>query len=366
MNIKKEMFLKIKYDYLRNIIFKLLSQEFNYKDSKKNDDINDPYPELKIYINYIKNLIIMYNEINNLIKKNEALNYLCNLTLSYTDGKIYEEKNIYIAIYLLDLMREVQLFNKESFVILLQTIEVFNRKYNYSKLNEYIKKDINKIINDTNSFLDLANKKTKKQTKIRIEIKLKEENDESNKEQTIEKIEIHKGINKKESKDENSDNIYKNKLCKEINELFLDKKIFNFDSIILIIDSLCNCIDLSIQKMKNKKSDINNIVDEKNNNFTYEIKFYFSKIISLTLLYLDNIYILFEPFISVVNKLIDNKLMIEFSVDVLCALIPEILIKYEKIKTSINENINEENKLWINEKWQKVLFSPLLTLLSQP
>ena len=80
------------------------------------------------------------------------MNYLCNLTLSYTDGKIYEEKNIYIAIYLLDLMKEVHLFNKESFVILLQTIEVFNRKYNYSKLNEYIKKDINKIINDTNSF----------------------------------------------------------------------------------------------------------------------------------------------------------------------------------------------------------------------
>ena len=364
-NFNKEIFCVI-CDYLRNIIFKLLSQEFNYKDSKKNDDINDPYPELKIYINYIKNLIIMYNKINNLVKKNETLNYLCNLTLSYTDGKIYEEKNIYIAIYLLDLMKEVHLFNKESFVILLQTIEVFNRKYNYSKLNEYIKKDINKIINDTNSFLDLANKKTKKQTKIRIEIKLKEENDESNKEEIIEKIETHKGINKKESKDENSDNIYKNKLCKEINELFLDKKIFNFNSIILIIDSLCNCIDLSIQKMKNKKSDINNIVDEKNNNFTYEIKFYFSKIISLTLLYLDNIYILFEPFISVVNKLIDNKLMIEFSVDVLCALIPEILIKYEKIKTSINENINEENKLWINEKWQKVLFSPILTLLSQP
>ena len=149
----------------------------------------------------------------------------------------------------------------------------------------------------------------------------------------------------------------------------MDKQIFDFESIKFIIDSLCTCIDSSIQKIKNKNKDIKNINilgEEKNNNFIYEIKFYFSKIISLTLLYLDNIYILFEPFISVVNKLIDNKLMIEFSLDVLCALIPEILIKYEQIKSSINQNINEDNKIWINDKWQKVLFSPLLTLLSQP
>jgi hypothetical protein len=220
-----------------------------------------------------------------------------------------------------------------------------------------------------NSFLISTNKKAKKPTKIRIEIKLKEENDESNENEIIEKIEINKEIKKKESKEDNKDNIYKNQLCKKINELFLDKKIYNFETIKCIIDSLCTCIDSSVQKMKNKKQDIKNINilgEEKTSNFTYEIKFYFSKVISLTLLYLDNIYILFEPFISVVNKLIDNKLMIEFSVDVLCALIPEILIKYDQIKSSINQNINEENEIWINDKWQKILFSPLLTLLSQP
>ena len=366
--LNKEIFCVI-CDSLRNVIFKLLSQEFHNKNSAKNDKIDESYNDIKMYINYIKNLMIIYNKINNFVKQNETLNYLCNLSLDYSEGKLYEDKNIFIALYLLELITEIKLLNKESYVILLQTIEIFNRKFNYLKLNEYVKKDINKIINDMNSFLISTNKKAKKPTKIRIEIKLKEENDESNENEIIEKIEINKEIKKKESQEDSKDNIYKNQLCKKINELFLDKKIYNFETIKCIIDSLCTCIDSSVQKMKNKKQDITNINilgEEKTSNFTYEIKFYFSKIISLTLLYIDNIYILFEPFISVVNKLIDNKLMIEFSVDVLCALIPEILIKYDQIKSSINQNINEENEIWINDKWQKILFSPLLTLLSQP
>ena len=154
----------------------------------------------------------------------------------------------------------------------------------------------------------------------------------------------------------------------------MDKDIFNFESIKVIIDSLCTCIDLSIQKIKsnykkeNNKDNkiINNLNEENYKRYTFEISFYFSKILSLTLLYLDNIYILFEPFVSNVYKLIDNRFMIEFSMDALCAIIPEILLKYEKIKSSINNNINEENKIWIDEKWQKMLFSPLLTLFSQP
>ena len=80
------------------------------------------------------------------------MNYLCNLSLDYSEGKLYEDKNIFIALYLLDLITEIKLLNKESYVILLQTIEIFNRKFNYLKLNEYVKKDINKIINDMNSF----------------------------------------------------------------------------------------------------------------------------------------------------------------------------------------------------------------------
>ena len=384
-NSEKEIFCEIS-DYLRDIIYKLLSQEF-YNKRKVNDKINDTIKneyneEIKKYINYIKSFIILYNNINNCNKKNETLKFLCELSLDYEENNTNEETNIFIAIYLLDFTKEVNLLDKDSFVILLQTIEVFNRKYNYLKLNEYIKKDIYRIINDMNTFLDpkYQKLKIKKPTKIRIEIKIKEENEQSDKNEIVEKIEIEKGIKKKESKEE--DNSIKSKLCRKINELFMDTKIYNFESIKCIIDSLCTCIDLSIQKMKNHndknnidgKQDIikvkiinnNNLEEEKRNNFTYEINFYFTKILSLTLLYLDNIYILFEPFISVVNKLIDNKLMIEFSVDVLCALIPEILIKYEKIKTYINKNINEENKIWINEKWQKVLFSPLLTLLSQP
>ena len=80
------------------------------------------------------------------------MNYLCNLSVDYSEIKLYEDKNIFIALYLLDLITEIKLLNKESYVILLQTIEIFNRKFNYLKLNEYVKKDINKIINDMNSF----------------------------------------------------------------------------------------------------------------------------------------------------------------------------------------------------------------------
>ena len=87
--------------------------------------------------------------------------------------------------------------------------------------------------------------------------------------------------------------------------------------------------------------------------------------LTITLLNVDNIYILFDPFIAVINKLVDNKLMIGFSIDILCSLIPEVILKYDKIESNIKKNINEENKIWINERWQKVLFSPLLTLLSQ-
>ena len=371
-------------DYLRNLIFNLFSKEIN-KD-------NEIYPnfqifkesnnEFSIYINYIKNLLILYNKIDNFNKKNETLKLLCDLALNFSDKNKKEEKNILIALFLLELAKEIKLLNKDSFVILLQAIEVFNRKYNYLKLNEYIKKDIYKIINDmNNNYINPKIKKKKKKTKIRIEIKIKEEeeDDESNKNGIIEKIEIHKDNVLPDIKKKEENNLYINELCKEINELFLDKNIFDFESVQCIIDALCSCIDLSIQKMKNNYSkytltekniinynNINNFNEDNLNTFIFEINFYFSKILSLTLLNLDNIYILFEPFISVVNKLIDNKVMIEFSVDVLCALIPEILLNYKKIKSYINKNINEENKIWINEKWQKVLFSPLLTLLSQP
>ena len=378
-NVDSEKFYSI-CDYLKYIIFKLFSKEF-YNDNRANNKVqNESYNELKIYINYIKSLLILYNNLNNSIKKNEILKFLCNSALNFPNNNPNEEKNIYIAVYLLDLMKEIKLLNRDSFVILLQTIEVFNTKYNYLKMDEYIKNDINKIINDTNIYLDINNKKVKKHSKIRIEIKIKEEDKTSNNNEIIEKIEIQKGLKKKESKESKEDNNYINKLCKEINELFLDKKIYAFEYIKCIFDSLSICIDLSVQKMKNnniknnlnEKNNVNkdniiiNNLEEKNNQFIYEINFYFSKIISLTLLYLDNIYILFDPLISVINKLFDNKLMLEFSFDVLCAIIPEILLKYERIKNSINKNITEENKIWLNEKWQKLLFSPLLTLLSQP
>ena len=362
-------------DNFKNIIFKFFSYELhqinededNNKNGNKKTDINK-------YINYLKNIMFLYN--NNYQKKNEILKSLCNIALDYQNNKNEEENIIIIGLSLLSFLKEASLINKDSLIIILQTIEIFNHKYNYLKLNEYAKKDLNIIIQDLNLYLNKKNKITKKHSKIRIQINIQEENKESEN-KIIEKIDIQKDKNsfkKKESKEEQDDNDIKKKLCIEINELFLDMKIYNFESIKCIIEALCSCIDLSIKKYKNRNSKekndnkVINKIEEENDDMiiNYEIIFYFCKILSLTLLNIDNIYILFEPFMTVIYNLIDNKIMIEFSVDVLCTLIPEILVKYEKIKSSINKNINEENKIWINEKWQKVLFSPLLTLLGQP
>ena len=111
-------------------------------------------------------MIILYNKIDNFNKKNETLKLLCDLALNFSDKNKKEEKNILIALFLLELAKEIKLLNKDSFVILLQAIEVFNRKYNYLKLNEYIKKDIYKIINDmNNNYINPKIKKKKKEDK---------------------------------------------------------------------------------------------------------------------------------------------------------------------------------------------------------
>ena len=398
---EKEIFELI-CDNLKEVIFKLLSNEMN-----KNINIqSDVDCDLKVYINYIQNMMELYNNLNMLDKRDEYLKYLCELAQNFPEDKNNDDKNIFIALNLLDLSKTANLLNKDSLVIILQAIEVFNHTYNYVKLNEYAKNDLDKILKDINNCLFEYKKSPMDKNSVKKEDKSTEDENEQKDDvkSTEEKKELEKSdTEKKEDKKEDSKNLnYKDEmrknLCEGIDAMFIDSKNIDLETLKNIIDALSKCIDLSIIKNQNSSKKTNDTTtkddkekekETKNSNnlsksinkslsksnsihfeeekiFNYEIIFYFSKILTLTLLNVDNIYILFDPLNAVINKLVDNKLMIDFSIDILCSLIPEILLKYEKIELNIKKNLNEENKIWVNERWQKLLFSPFLTLLSQP
>ena len=388
-------------DYLKDIIFKLFSNEMNKKTNINTQ--NDIGYQLKLYINYVQNMMELYNNLNMLDKRDEYLKFLCEMAQKFPEEKNNDEKNIYIASILINLSKTNNLLNKNSLVIILQTIEIFNHTYNYLKLNEYIKNDLDKIIKDINKCFFEYIKSPKDKNNINKEENISEENEDNKDNENEEKEDAKKNSEeidknntekKEDTKKKNPKKEMRKKICVDIDTMFIDSKNIDLETLKNIIGALSKCIDLSIINNKNKSNNKNiiNNKDEKDKDnkdkdkdsirrtlsksksikfeeekiFNYEIIFYFSKILTLTLLNVDNIYILFDPLIAVINKLVDNKLMIDFSIDILCSLIPEILLKYEKIELNINKNVNEENKIWINERWQKLLFSPFLTLLSQP
>ena len=421
---------------IKDIIFKLLKNEMNKNENISNENDGD----MKIYINYIKNMIELFNNLNMKEKIIEYFKNISELALDFGEDKNNnEEKNIFIALSLVDLLKTTRSLNKDIFVIILQTIEVFNHKYNKIKLDEYSENDLDKIIKDINEMFENYKNPSSGDNKQLEEEKQLEENKENNNEDNLNKkeskeVEKEKNDNnennekkeddkekdkekakdkvkdkekdkmkekdklkEKEKEKENYRNELKKKLCEVIDKLFIDSENLDLESLKDIIGALLICIDSSIKKNKEKalkksintkenENETNNISNKTNNNkdkdkksinksnslingeedtFNYEIIFYFSKILTVTVLNIDKIYILFDPFIEVINKLVDNKIMVNFSIDILCTLIPEVLLNYDNIKININKNLNEDNKIWINERWQKLLFSPLLTILSQ-
>ena len=545
---------------VKDIIFKLLYSEFRLISG--NEKLQGDC-EIKTYINYLQNMMEIFNNLKMYEKRDELLKYLCNLALEFNDDKNDEDKNIFIAITILEISKATNLLNKEAFALILKTLQVFNRKYNFMKLNEYNSNDLDIILKDINYlykkysksdvdeipiFQEIKKKKTlkseienvkknkkkkdknkeekkeeeeeekekddielekkekedkneiaikekeeidekeeedkdekdekkikedkdemeekevkedkeekenkegkeEKEEKIKVELKEEEkdeekkveENDEDEKkkkenkkdkkdkkkkekeknkkrnskmeknEETNEKEKNKKDKEKKESKKEKdkkekdkkeskkdiNDIInsnfgieLRNKLIEGINTMFIDSKNLNFEELKYIFDALLSCIESSIKKKEEDLTNKKNEIIEKENSqkssknkkenktkkteaneeedietiFDYKIIFFFTKILTLTLLNIDKIYILFDPFVSVINKLIDNKLKVDLCIDMICSLIPSVLLKHEKIELNINQNINEENKIWVNEKWQKLLFSPLLNILSQ-
>ena len=506
---QKEIF-EILGDNVKDIICNLLYSEFQKINNETNlkDDC-----EIKIYINYIQKMMELFNNLKIYEKRDEYLKFLCNLALEFSDEK-NEDKNIFIALNILDISKSTNLLNKESYILILKTLQVFNRKYNFMNLNEYSFNDLDKIFKEINEYYKkynkndieeipihyIENKKNiikiknekeededeEKKEELKIEInnnikeeeikeveeekeneddkKIEEDKEENKKEDEIkdnidnnknEKIEKEKEKEKekkkkdkkkdkekkekekdkekkdkekekdkkekekekekekdknkekdnKKSKDKKDNNKKENekinsinnsfgyemrvKLIEGINSMFIDSKNLDLESLKYVFEALSSCIESSIKKHLDdmtKKNEVNekdketkkkdtSSKDNKNTSnidnedletiFNYRINFYFSKILTITLLNIDKIYILFDPFVSIINQFTDNKIKVDFSIDIICSLIPEILLRHEKIELNIKKNLNDENKIWINEKWQKLLFAPLLNILSQ-
>ena len=151
--LEKEIF-EIICNNVKDILFKLLYIEFlqiNINTNLQGDC------EIKIYINFVQSMMGLFNNLKMYEKRDEYLKYLCNMALDFSDEKD-EDKNIFIAINILGISKATHLLNKDAFVLILKTLQVFNRKYNYIKLNEYNKKDLDKIIKDINRLYKKFNK----------------------------------------------------------------------------------------------------------------------------------------------------------------------------------------------------------------
>ena len=75
------------------------------------------------------------------------------------------------------------------------------------------------------------------------------------------------------------------------------------------------------------------------------------------MLNIENIFILFDDYlIPIINSLIEKKIILNFTVNLVCSIIKEILINYKKIESNIKSkdgNSTKDNNWWLGEKWQK-------------
>ena len=89
-------------DNLKDIILKLISNEMNKKSNINISTQNDIDCDLKIYLNYIQNMMELYKNFNMLDKRDEYLKYLCEIAQSFSEDKNNDEKNIFIALTLIN------------------------------------------------------------------------------------------------------------------------------------------------------------------------------------------------------------------------------------------------------------------------
>ena len=299
--------------YIKKILFNLTEKEYNSNIF----DISD----VQKTISYIQNIIILYSSFNLFDLRDEYLKLICDLCLNFDN-----EKNIIVCSSLLGLSKCTHFFNHKSFILIFHTIEKIHIKYNYNK-NEK-NKNVDLIIKD------IFQSYQKFFAPNEVENNLNEKNND---------------IEYKNDKIEKE-----NLLCSAINTMFIDSKSLEDELLKNIIGALFECLKMTLNENEN---------NDKQNEKEEIIIFHLTKILTLTLLNIENIFILFDDYlIPIINSLIEKKIILNFTVNLVCSIIKEILINYKKIESNIkskDENSTKDNNWWLSQKWQKKLFTLL-------
>ena len=300
---------------IKSILFNLIEKEYNLKEFDQS--------EVQKTLGCLQNIIILYSSLNIVNIRDEYLELICRLCLNFDN-----DKNISMCSALLSLSKCTHLFNQKSFIIIFHSIEKIHIKYNYNKNEKNKNFDlIIKDIFDSYHKFFAPNEMNNPSENNSYEIEYKNEK--------IEK---------------------QNLLCSAINTMFIDSKSLNTSSLRDVIGALFECLKMAL----------NNDENNKNENEREEIIiFHLTKILTLALLNIENIFILFDDYIiPIINLLIEKKIILNFTVNLICSIIKEILINYKKIENNIKDkdkdnNMNKDNNWWLNDKWQKKVFTPL-------
>ena len=293
----------------KQILLDLINQEFYNKEFLESD--------IQKTINYIQNIIIIYSCLNIIKIRDEYLNKICQLCLEFDN-----EKNITVCSSILSLSKFTHFFDKKNFVLIFQTIEKIYIKYN----------------NESKENFDLIVENIFKSYQ-----KFFSENDT-----------ITKDIEYRDEKKEKE-----NLLISTINNMFIDSKSINISCLKNILEALSECLSLEIKEndKENKNKELNDI-----------IIFYLTKLLTLALLNIENIYYIYDDYIiPIINLLKQKKILINFTINLISSIIKEILFNYEKIISKIKSEINEnKNNNWLlNPRWQKKLFESLLSFTTE-
>ena len=304
--IAKEIIL-LSSNVFKQILFDLIDKEYN------NIDCDDS--EIFKTISFIQNIIILYSRLNIIDIRNEYLNKICQLSIEFNN-----EKNIIICSSILSLSKFTQFYDKKEFILIFQTIEKIYIKYN----------------NESKHNFDLIIENIFKSYQ-----KFFSENDLINKD-----IEYKNGKKEKE-----------NLLISTINNMFIDSKSITILCLKNILEALFECLKIEINENNEEKTYKNK--DE-------IIIFYLTKLLTLSLLNIDNIYYIYDDYIlPIINLLKQKKILLNFTVNLISSLIKEILVNHEKITPKLKSENNTNNWL-LNPKWQKKLFESLVSFAIEP
>ena len=291
-------------NYYKLILFDLIDLEYNHKEFEELD--------VQKTINYMQNLIIIYSSLNMIDIRDEYLNKICQLCTEFNN-----EKNIIVCSSILSLSKFIQFFNKTNFVLIFQTIEKIYIKYNDESKDNYdfIIEDIFKSYKTFYSGDHLVNKE--------VEYK-----------------------NEKKEKE--------NLLISTINSMFIDSKSINISILKEILESLIQCLQFEIN---------GNHEEKENSNQNEIIIFYLTKLLTLTLLNIENIYYIYDDYIlPIIDLLKQKKILLNFIINLISSLIKEILLNHQKIISNLQLDKNNNNWL-LNQKWQKRLFESLVSFV---